>query len=47
VIALLYARELRSIGASLTVSQGLAAILFELALFWSVSIVAVWSGGRS
>ena len=45
-IATVQAGQLKSFGAPLTVSQGLAAICFELALFWSISVIAVWSGGR-
>jgi hypothetical protein len=44
VIATLRDGELQSIGAPLTVSQALAGILFELALLWLVSVLAVWSG---
>jgi hypothetical protein len=46
VIATLRAGELKSFGAPLTISQGLAAILFELGLFWLISVLAVWSGRR-
>jgi Protein of unknown function with HXXEE motif len=37
------AGELRSLAAPLTVSQALAAICFELALFWLLAVLAAWS----
>ena len=43
-LAILRAGELRSLGAPLSVTQGLAAIVFELALFWLAAVLAVWSG---
>jgi hypothetical protein len=43
VLVTVRAGELRSIGEPLTVSQALASIFFELALFWLVSVLAVWS----